>query len=289
MYNSKYYFYLKYIKFKKNIQEKYTNIFHIEENMEKYNRTTDNLNKVGILYFHQGWTDIFNCLSLIDYYYQYDYDKIYLLIRNDAKAFIDYYIENKKDKIIPLYVDKYNLDNYNFGRDIDNIKSNKIILFHGGHDSIRTDKYKNNYVKIPYFFVESFYSCYDIEYMNRVKCFNVARDLELENITYNNFIQKYGDKYILHHEINDIEKKYDVEYVVEYVNLNGISDIFFDYIKVLENAIEIHLLDSVWGALVYLLDAKYKLFSNKKIYIYCRRNYIEMFIKPVKLENWIFV
>jgi hypothetical protein len=125
--------------------------------------------------------------------------------------------------------------------------------------------------------------------MNRVKCFNVARDLELENITYNNFIQKYGDKYILHHEINDIEKKYDVEYVVEYVNLNGISDIFFDYIKVLENAIEIHLLDSVWGALVYLLDAKYKLFSNKKIYIYCRRNYIEMFIKPVKLENWIFV
>ena len=252
--------------------------------MEEYNNITNSLNKVGILYFHQGWTDIINCLSLIDYYYNLDYDKIYLLIRNDAKEIIDYYIENKKDKIIPLYVDKYNLDNYNFGKDIDNVKSNKILLFHGGHDSARTDKYKNNYVKIPYFFVESFYSCYDIDYINRVECFNFKTDLELENITYNNFIEKYGTNYILHHEINEIIKDDNIVYV----NLNGISNIFFDYIKVLENAIEIHLLDSVWGALIYLLDAKYRLFSNKKIYIYCKRNYTEMYTKPMKLDNWIF-
>jgi hypothetical protein len=281
----KYYIYLQLKQRRVQIMDFSTNIFHIVEDMNNYNIKTDNLNKVGLLYFHQGWTDIFNCLSLIDYYYNLDFDKIYLLIRDDAKDFIDYYIENKKDKIIPLYVYKYNLDNYSFGRDIDNIKSNKILLFHGGHDSGRTDKYKNSYVKVPCFFVESFYKCYDIDYINRVKCFNFARNYELEEKTYNDFIEKYGTKYILHHEINEIVKDDDIKYV----NLNGITNIFFDYIKILENAIQIHLLDSVWGALVYLLDAKFKLFSTKKIYIYCKRNYIDMFTKPMKLDNWVFV
>ena len=46
---------------------------------------------------------------------------------------------------------------------------------------------------------------------------------------------------------NEIVKNDDISYV----NLNGITNIFFDYIKILENSIEIHLLDSVWGALVY--------------------------------------
>ena len=58
-------------------------------------------------------------------------------------------------------------------------------------------------------------------------------------------------------------------------------------IKVLENAIEIHLLDSVWGALIYQLDAKYKLFQSKKIILYAKRGYNAMFLSPVKLDNWI--
>ena len=280
----KYYIYLQLKQRRVQIMDFSTNIFHIVEDMNNYNIKTDNLNKVGLLYFHQGWTDIFNCLSLIDYYYNLDFDKIYLLIRDDAKDFIDYYIENKKDKIIPLYVYKYNLDNYSFGRDTDNIKSNKILLFHGINDIERKDKYKNIFLKYEYCFVERFYKCYDIDYINRIECFNFSRNYELEEKTYNNFIEKYGTKYILHHEINEIVKNDDISYV----NLNGITNIFFDYIKILVNAIEIHLLDSVWGALIYLLDAKYKLFSNKKIYIYCKRNYTEMYTNPVKLDNWVF-
>jgi hypothetical protein len=60
-------------------------------------------------------------------------------------------------------------------------------------------------------------------------------------------------------------------------------------IKVLVNAIEIHLLDSSWGAICYLLDAKYKLFQNKKIYLYANRGYSKMFIEPIKLDNWILI
>lgn len=49
--------------------------------------------KEGILYFHQGWTDIINCLSLINYNCNI-YNKIYLIMRNDAKELIDLYTKN---------------------------------------------------------------------------------------------------------------------------------------------------------------------------------------------------
>ena len=53
--------------------------------------------------------------------------------------------------------------------------------------------------------------------------------------------------------------------------------------------VEIHLLDSIWGAFIYQLDARYKLFQNKKIILYAKRNYQQMFDQPIKLNNWIII
>ena len=66
----------------------------------------------------------------------------------------------------------------------------------------------------------------------------------------------------------------------------NMSDVFFDYIKVLENAKSIHLIDSVWAAICYLLDAKYTLLKNIDVNVHCLRGYEEMFIEPKKLPNW---
>ena len=42
-------------------------------------------NKSGLLYFHQGFTDIINSLPLIDYYMnKHLYEHIYIVIREDA-------------------------------------------------------------------------------------------------------------------------------------------------------------------------------------------------------------
>jgi len=239
----------------------------------------------GILYFHQGWTDIINCLSLIDYYLE-NYDKIYLFSREDSKNLIDFYLLNKNNKVIPIYINKSNLDNLNtihfFSKNIDNI-NNYNILYHGCHDCYRKDNYNNSFSKSGSFFVESFYKLYNINYMTRVTHFNIQRNYDLENSKYDEFIKKYGEKYILQHEINDVISKLPI------INLNGTTDIFFDYIKIIENAQEIHLLDSVWGTLIYQLDAKYNLFKNIKIYIYCKRGYHDMFKNPIQLDNWIFI
>ena len=46
------------------------------------------------------------------------------------------------------------------------------------------------------------------------------------------------------------------------VDLNKSTNIFFDYIKILQNAKDIHVLDSVWGAFLYQADSKYELFNH---------------------------
>jgi len=240
--------------------------------------------KNGILYFHQGWTDIINCLALINYYCNL-YDKIFLIMREDAKELINFYVKDIKNIKI-LYEEKKNINVQGISFVINKYKNlnleNNDFLAIGCHDHLRNDKYKNSINKTSCFFVTKFYTSYEIPYITRIKDFTFIRNKELEENKYIEFINKYGKEYILYHEtIENYNKNITI------VNLNGISNIFFDMIKVLENAIEIHLLDSVWGAFIYQLDAKYKLFQNKKIILYAKRGYHAMFLSPVKLNNWI--
>jgi len=261
--------------------------------------------KHGILYFHQGWADIINGLSLINYYCE-KYDNIYLLIRKNAHNIIDFYTKNINN-IKLVYIEKSILDSN--GNNLLNIVKNKfnIIekidkLYIGGHDLMREDEYKGVFTR-NYFrdnnFCKLFYTSYNIPYETRISHFKFERDLILENKIYTQFTQKYGDKYILYHNMGDTTvrketggKAFDVSIIENphnfpTVNLDNISAVIFDFIKVLENAIEIHLLDSFWGVFVYLLDAKYKLFKDKKITLYAKRGYNKMFTEPVKLDNWI--
>ena len=243
------------------------------------------MTKEGILYFHQGWTDIINCLALINYYCNL-YDKIYLIMREDAKQMIDFYTKNIHNLQI-FYENKNIIDPQNGFQFVINKYSNLQLqntdfLGIGSHDNYRKDEFKKAFSRMPKFFVNAFYENYNIPYITRINAFNFTRNIELENSTYDTFINTHGKEYILYHEIIE---NYDSSKKI--INLNGISDIFFDMIKILENALEIHLLDSIWGAFIYQLDAKYKLFQNKKIFLYAKRNYKSMFEKPIKLNNWI--
>jgi hypothetical protein len=246
------------------------------------------MNNTGILYFHQGWTDIINCLALINYYCN-KYDKIYLIIREDANELINFYTKNINNLQI-LYEEKINIDQngikYVINKYIDKYiyLENFDFLAIGCHDNIRKDSYQNKFRYIDNCFVKGFYESYDILYIERVNSFNISRNYEIEDEIYNNFIENNGKEYILYHEIIE---NYDTTKKI--VNLNKISNVYFDYIKVLENAIEIHLLDSSWAAIIYLLDAKYGLFKNINIYLYPKRGYSKMFLEPIKLDNWIII
>ena len=54
--------------------------------------------------------------------------------------------------------------------------------------------YNNKFLNSNGFFVKKFYECYDIPYITRINNFIFTRDHEIEEKTYNNFINMYGSK-----------------------------------------------------------------------------------------------
>lgn len=264
------------------------------------NYSIEGFNNEGLLFCCQGWTDIFNTFGLINYY-SLKYSKLYIIYKKEAFDLVNFYIKNLNNieliLIDNIYCKESNCtDNeiYNYlKKNKKDILNNSKYLFHGWMDEHRIDKYKNIFLKNMKIddsnFVNLFYTSYDLSSSIRIDYFIFNRDYDLENITYNNFINKYGEKYILYHSNDD-----DINFIIDkksykYINLNKNTDIFFDYIKILENAIEFHLIDSSWAAFIYLLECKYNLFIDKKIYLYPIRNYKKMFQDPILLNNWIFI
>ena len=108
--------------------------------------------------------------------------------------------------------------------------------------------------------------------------------------------------YILYHD-NSINSQESLNGVINdkylcgknKINLTNISQKMFDIIKLIENKnnTEIHLINSIWLFIIYLLCVKYGIGKNVNIYIhqYSRKNridYIKNFNFP-KLNNFICI
>jgi predicted phosphohydrolase len=240
--------------------------------------------KPAFILFHQGWTDIFNCLALVTYYSAI-YKDLTLIIRKDAFLIAKFYVGNLSVNIDPIDKDKLDNDPINVLPSSKNI----VRLYHGYWDRYRDDQYKNSFSSSTNFFVEQFYESYDIPYITRVDQFALKRNLEQENIVYEQFVKEHDRIYALVHEDPQRELSIHLNGLHKNIfNLNGASQVFFDWIKVIENAQEIHLIDSVWSAFIYQLDARYRIFENVPIYIYSLRGYEEMYQYPIALSNWKF-
>ena len=234
--------------------------------------------KDAILYFHQGFTDIINCLSLITYYNE-QYKILHVIIRQDFIEMVMFYIRHL-DNVYLISIEKdtpiMNMINvYQYGD----------ILFTGVYDIFRIDQYNGVYGRRKDgSFVDSFYTLYGIDSRHRIDSFKFIRDFELENAKYQQVVGSLTE-YVLYHDTKEVEipKKEDCTII----QLDHLSDIFFDCIKILEDAKEIHMIDSVWACFIYLIDCKYKLFHDKLIHVYCKRSYFEMFTSPIKLDHWI--
>lgn len=281
--------------------------------------------KRACLYFHQGWTDIIMCLPMINYYSKI-YDFVEVLLRDGAKPFIEFYIKDLPNvKPVYLNTDQGRFygrilkcdvnsveyipethDTSDRGHGMVKIPLNYELLFHAEHDSYREDELKNtwlhrwvldNQTNTSIHFSEAFYVLYGLNFIERINNFSFQRDVLLENTRFEEFTHKFGENYVLYHDDEEnhlrggLHKSTKIKFdnIIEnctYINLNQATEVFFDYIKILQNAKEIHLIDSVWAALCYQIDAKYGLLSNKKITVHCQRNHHGLFLKPISLTNW---
>lgn len=240
-----------------------------------------------LLYFNQGYTDIINCLALITYYSKKFADaEIYLICRHEMKEAILFYtrpytnikvfFENKEEEkqFLPNYIRNYSL----------------TPLIHGVHDYLRDDDYFKVFCSSRPNFIKGFYEWYDISPEVRWKEFEIERDCVKENSFYEKYICAAGGRadYICIHEENNLKIPYlrgRERRETKIINLNRISNCFFDTIKLLEGAKEIHVIDSVWMAFLYILQMRYGLFANTPIFAVCLRKYDFMVNEPL-LPNW---
>ena len=250
-----------------------------------------------IIMFHQGWTDIILCIGIVFYNLKY-YNKIILLMREDAKDMINFIFRfNNNIKII--YINKNNLDNPNIRKYyIDNIikiNNNKIsnddILLYGEISKCHYGKH-SNYKSIKcnpgdkYYF----YNTYNIDSIESIKSFNIIRDYDLENNKYEEIIRKYGKKYVI--VFNDYKRNLCInpDYIINKnlptVNLCKSSTICFDMLRVLHESSEIHILSTFWSLIIYQLQKKYNLFKDIPIFFHSRirNNYCDFLYEN---HNWI--
>lgn len=247
---------------------------------------------------HQGWTDIFNSLPLL-IYISGKYKHTYALFREDAQPLLDPFLRGKSN-ITPVYSvkDAHPRLVHHYLTEQNGI-TNLAHEYIGDWDILRNsdDPYKGAWTKkhTSGDFVRNFYEFYDVPYILRATLFDLERDLNAESAFYDTFVAKHGrGDYCLHHnnaglitaEVEALQARHPTW---THVNLDQSTPIFWDAIRVLEGAREIHVLDSVWAAVLYMLDTRYRLFENVPITVYCKRGYRRMFTEPVHLPNWTIV
>jgi hypothetical protein len=242
----------------------------------------------GLLLFHQGYTDIINCLGLINYYAD-KYDELVVLIRSEMQEFVSYFSKTLKNVKIEINND---IIGERLTKETVLKHQGATYLFHGQWDQLRNDSYKMVFIKNyndegseKNNFVNHFYRLYDIPTYVRFLSFTFMRDPILED----SFYTKHNPKntpYILIHEDKERNILCKYKQTLPVIELNKISNLFFDAIKLLENANEIYCIDSVWSAFLYCVDMRYQYFCKRgiPIQIQCNRGYTFMY-EP-HLPNW---
>lgn len=219
------------------------------------------------IYHHLGLGDHIICNAIIRNYAS-KYDRIILFVKPHNLTSVSFMYRDLEN-IIFIVADDFYAENY--------IKENSIKnLLKIGFNDLDTS--------IP--FDQSFYNCAGIEFEKRWTDFYYKRDEENELKIWNS-IQKIFDwdfdneKYMFKHE--DVERGFplNVDYSMNTVfPIKGLTDNIFDYTKIIENASEIHCIDSSFK----LLSDSIELQTENITFYHNRRQSINLYSTSKK--NW---
>lgn len=172
-----------------------------------------------------------------------NYDKIFILCQNKYTENVQYmYRDNANIEIVGM--EKKEMGNFI----IMHPENNYIIP---GHEKFRKIlRAPNNILK----FDEIFYKLVDIPIEKKWSEFYVKRDLQKEKEIFYELGLKEGDKYAFVHQknISKIEKNAPTIKIIE----NDEKYLVFNYLYTIENAEEIHCVNSVFLALIDCIGIK---------------------------------
>jgi len=239
-----------------------------------------------IIIGHQGWADFFTQNAIYNHYIDTAYAVRILVLDEQRKLMVSKMFEDRKnvEVLVPNFVDS---ENALFNKQIN---KETCVICHtnlGGFICPREPKNSCKYIDYDFFsngeliklnafknftnwgsfmqkkqhsFAHAMYEFENLDPEIRINNFKINRDIELEE---NQFSQLINEEYFLVHD--DPERSLCIpqdkfKNHLTRVNLNLRSPIMIDMIKTIENSKEIHLIDSSYSVLIYLLS-----FSNQKI------------------------
>lgn len=260
------------------------------------------------IYFlgHQGWTDFFSQYSIYKYLFnQFPNDTYTVLVYDPSQlTFV-------KRLFNTINVEEIKLtEEYQPGKTCleCHIKGNPDICPRTGEKCIYPDyTYYPNLIGLCAFdnyetwetiqvecqaqgkpFIEAFYEYYRLPFSTMYEQFDVKRIPELE------YVINMKEPYVAYHEQSLVQINKDVYFneTTPYIELDRSSDDFFKTIGILIHAKEIHLVQSSYCMLCYILQLKYGLLKDIPIFVheYSRdysSAYMNMFKNPA-LPNWTF-
>jgi hypothetical protein len=235
-------------------------------------------NKATLIH-HQGYGDLFTNNAICKYYSSI-YEELIIFASDEPRRIV---LENmyKNIKNIKCIVPEFTLSFNNtdacllcmtLGSPIacPRDERNKCIYINYEHykeyDNIKIGCFKQ-YKEWEKFLLKSnsfshaFYEYENIKLEDRIELFSLNEDKVLQECVYNKAIEDIkNNDYIVVHDDPSRNIIINLNTEISRYNLNNSSNIFLDQIKILENAKEIHFIDSSYSVLIYFLS-----FKNKKI------------------------
>jgi len=204
--------------------------------------------------------------------------------------------EQKKEDIPKNFYNRFKQIGKKFNLDVVNVDDDCYTIIKSPHKFTEKCKFimEDN--------ASAFYIAAGIPKEYKLDKFYYERDFQSEDTFFENL--NLPDDYIVVCEYgsNLIDREYIENKKLKIVNINNISEKYFDIIKVIENAKEVHLIENSIALLVYHLQYK-NLMKNVSInmHTYSRKEeirrcysselsnmYLDMFMHPC-LKNWNFI
>jgi len=292
--DSKDLYYFKNIKTFKYFLDELEFDFDIFEN----NKEIKKINKSVVFHPHWGWTDFVISVSLVNYYKEV-FDEVVILVFNEFVDFISLLFPDTK--IVSCTNICNNIKSIDGEILIRDLYMKDYIFLIDGHQSSQCLPFNLNYIlqnpktknqilnsillsktihnkscdgKELIFKIKEldsnhptfdervgFYTLSYFDESDIIRYFNIIRNENIEEEKLNEYNLK---DYIVVNSISSMKDDYFVGKNV--FDLNFKSDLILDMLKIIENANEIHIYDSLYGTLIYLMYFKLDFFKNKKIY-----------------------
>ena len=263
-----------------------------------------------ILIHHLGYADLFSCNGIVNHYAGLKENIKILVDTPDKIEILDYMYSGLPNVTceLPVVTIKKNKDEtclfchtsnemMNCPRkhgsscnyvDWSKYQHDEIIKI-GAFNGYRSwEKFRTSEENIS--FSHSFYKYNDINIDHRIDKFSINRNFAREEEMYKNYNSSITSEYSVIHDDSKRNITINRSYIKtkNIYNLDGSSETLLDQIGIIENAEEIHFIDSSYSVLIYFLSFHYSKIAAipKYLHLYPRpgRDY-KIYQNPVP-ENW---